>query len=150
MNTLILIPALSYFRCTRLEVNQCQLEEFRSVGLAGDQARCQDPNITCITTEGNNRQLSLPGKDGQSFCMNVEDLPSEVLANRDYQYASFEERACCNMNSSPSASDPFEDGPVHDICVPNQKSMFSEPGFIAGMSISQQRIRNAKTSDGCT
>lgn len=125
-----------YHRCPRLEISECQLESFRSLGLAGNEALCGAANCTG-TSVGMEKSFPVSWKSNHNICHNQEDLPTDVLANRDYQYASTVERACCNVDTSSSSSNVLFGGSAgNDTCVPQSKAnpLTSEPGFIGGMS----------------
>jgi len=81
-------------RCPRLDISACQMEAFRSFGIAGDEARCGVTN--CSSTEA----ISLTS----DICANQDDLPLNVLNNQHDEDLSFVERACCTASSAEASS----------------------------------------------
>ena len=130
-------------RCPRLETSACQMEAFRAIGLAGDEARCNSlsqNNKTCSTLE---EDFSFQ----TTVCANQDDLPSNILANTDHAGHSFVERACCTPDaenyfsttagSSPSTTAPFsvieQENDEVDVCVTRSlaKGDSSDPNLAA-------------------
>jgi hypothetical protein len=92
------------------------MENFRSFGIAGEEARCGDAN--CTTSE----DFSLTA----SICANQDDLPSDLLANTDSRDLSFIERNCCTPTAQGRGTFvPYEDS-GNDICV--TKSLAEQSG----------------------
>lgn len=132
--------SLTEHRCPKLKLSSCQLETFRSLGLAGQEAQCGISNCTVDSTNSRASGISLGGKR----CPNHNDLPTDILANKDNQFTSFGERACCSVTMANTAGPEPEfmtagDDSTNmvDTCAESpttNKDILSEPVFIAGLA----------------
>ena len=90
--------------CPDLDISTCQVESFRRIGPAGNEASC-----TSNCTESD-----LVNVEAQA-CRNQDDFPTDIIANRDVEFVDLEERSCCIVGTSePSSVCPRTGGIVGD------------------------------------
>lgn len=102
------------------------MENFRSFGIAGEEARCGISNCTAL------EEFSLTA----TVCANQDDLPSNVLANSGAQDKSFIERACCTPTTQGGGTfAPLVLDSYTDTCVAESLSRQFEKSQISVAAI---------------
>lgn len=114
-------------KCPRLETSQCQLEAFRSLSIAGEDARCGLAN--CSSTD----DIVLTS----TLCANQDDAPSNVLANTDTEGLLFVERTCCTVgfDSTGSQASSFLTAEVDTCTLVTDQSDGMDVAAIVGGSV---------------
>jgi hypothetical protein len=96
--TLDKLVIMSAAKCPLLEINECELEDFRRQGTAQDEALCLSANCTAKDFD-------------EGLCYFEDDYPRDLWENVDYKGLSYEERVCCIVGETkPSSECPDNNG----------------------------------------
>jgi len=93
------------------------LEAFRSFGIDGDEARCGMTD-NCTATD----DMYFYGES----CANQNDLPSDVLANRDNIELHLVAKTCCTPTEESATSSPFVSKKVDSCIAASLKKQFDD------------------------